>query len=63
VGDEYRGYRKEKAQRVRDTAVKIQGPIAGVMLEAFQESWQEMRGPEIRENLAGLTKGQRLKKI
>ena len=57
VGDEYRGYRKKKLKGWRDTAVKIQGPIAGVMLEAFQESWQECGGPEIRENLAGLTKG------
>jgi cardiolipin synthase A/B len=47
VGDEYRGYLRRKLAGWRDTAVKVKGPIAGSMLEAFQDIWREAGGGEI----------------
>lgn len=47
VGDEYRGLLKKKLKGWRDTAVKVRGPVAGAMLQAFQESWRECGGREV----------------
>lgn len=41
MGDEYHGYYQKKLAGWRDTGIRVQGPIARVMLKAFQESWKE----------------------
>jgi len=47
VGDEYRGYLRKKLLGWRDTGVKIEGPVARAMLEAFQEIWKICGGERI----------------
>ena len=58
VGDEYRGYLKKKLAGWRDTGVKVQGPIALAMLEAFNKSWEECGGSGIVETLPTVGRGQ-----
>jgi cardiolipin synthase len=53
VGDEYRGYLRKKLAGWRDTGVKVKGPIAQAMLEAFQKSWKKCGGRAIEENFPG----------
>jgi cardiolipin synthase len=50
VGDEYRGYLRKKLAGWRDTGVKVEGPIAGAMLEAFKKSWKACGGRAIEED-------------
>jgi len=52
VGDEYRGYLRKKIAGWRDTGVKVKGPIAGAMFEAFRKSWIECRGGWIEDSPA-----------
>ncbi len=54
VGDEYRGYLRKKIAGWRDTGVKVKGPIAGAMSEAFKRSWIESKGKGIEERPIGL---------
>ena len=50
VGDEYRGYLRKKLLGWRDTGVKIEGPIARAMLEAFKKIWELCGGERITED-------------
>ena len=52
VGDEYRGYLRKKIAGWRDTGVKVKGPIAGAMFEAFKKSWIECKGGWIEDSPA-----------
>jgi cardiolipin synthase len=57
VGDEYRGYLRKKLAGWRDTGVKVKGPIARAMLEAFQKSWKECGGGAMEETFPGRKAG------
>jgi cardiolipin synthase len=54
VGDEYRGYLRKKIVGWRDTGVKVKGPIAGAMFEAFKKTWGEDQGRGIEESPGAL---------
>jgi len=58
VGDEYRGYLRNKMAGWRDTGVKVKGPIASAMLQAFKKSWKECGGRSIEENWEGQSSGE-----
>jgi cardiolipin synthase len=50
VGDEYRGYLRKKIAGWRDTGVRMEGPIARAMLEAFREIWEICGGEGLRDD-------------
>ena len=57
IGQEWmQGVAKKRRSRWRDSAVRIQGPAAGDMLQAFENMWRRVSGKERRGSHRLLTK-------
>jgi len=50
VGDEYRGYLRRRLVGWRDTGVKVEGPVVGAMLGAFNKIWRLCGGEGVADD-------------